>query len=119
MWIYNLHMGNQNSHIYYVYIMPNNAGITYVGVTNDLERRVAEHKIGKFSGFSKVHGTHKLVFYEEFEYIYDAIAREKQIKSWRKVKKRKLIVEFNPKWTDLSAGWDEGTPNLVIPSESA
>jgi putative endonuclease len=95
-------MTDQN---YYVYIMSNNAGITYVGVTNDLYRRVEEHKAGKIRGFSATNKTHKLVYHEEFQYIEDAIFREKQIKSWRREKKRALIRSFNPKWEDLSLGW--------------
>ncbi len=90
---------------YYVYIMSNNAGITYVGVTNDLFRRIEEHKAGKIHGFSSTNKTYKLVYYEEFQYIEDAIFREKQIKSWRRDKKRALIRASNPKWKDLSQGW--------------
>ncbi len=94
--------GNQDGRTYFVYIMSNN-----VGITNDIFRRVHEHKIGVFSGFSKVHSTHKLVYYEEYEYVEDAILREKQIKSWRKAKKRALIRNSNPKWRDLSDDWTE------------
>jgi putative endonuclease len=90
--------------IYYVYIMSNNAGITYIGVTNNIIRRVGEHKTGKFPGFSKRNKTHKLVYYEEHQYINDAIYREKQIKTWRKEKKRDLITFLNPRWVDLSLG---------------
>jgi putative endonuclease len=92
---------------YYIYIMSNNAGITYIGVTNDLARRVHEHKTGKIPGFASAHKTHKLVHYEEFPYINDAIAREKQLKSWRREKKRALITETNPKWDDLSKEWQQ------------
>jgi putative endonuclease len=98
---------------YYVYIMSNNAGITYVGVTNDIFRRVREHKTGELPGFTKRNKTYKLVYYEEFEYVEDAIFREKQIKSYRKEKKRNLIKTINPKWSDLSADWydeDDSTP---------
>lgn len=92
---------------YYVYIMSNPAGITYVGVTNDLYRRVQEHKSGTVPGFATANKTRKLVYYEEFQYIHDAIFREKQIKSWRKEKKRALIRSFNVKWTDISKEWDQ------------
>ena len=105
---------------YYVYIMSNNAGITYIGVTNNIARRVEEHKTGKFPGFSKRYKTHKLVYYEEHQYINDAIYREKQIKTWRQQKKRDLITFLNPKWEDLSKGLyeDELLPAnaLVNPS---
>lgn len=99
--------GNSIEREFYVYIMSNDAGITYVGMTNDIARRVGEHKRGGLPGFSRKYETHKLVFYEEFQYVEDAIMREKQIKSWRKEKKRALIRELNPKWDDLSAGWFE------------
>lgn len=96
--------GIPNQKSFYVYIMSNPAGITYVGMTNDIARRVSEHKSGVLPGFARKHGTKKLVYYEEFQYVEDAIAREKQIKSWRKEKKRTLIRELNPKWDDLSEG---------------
>jgi putative endonuclease len=97
---------------YYVYIMSNNAGITYVGVTNDLFRRVTEHKIGALPGFTRKNKTHKLVYFEEFQYIEEAILREKQIKTWRKEKKRNLIKNMNPRWKDLSEDWyiDDDSP---------
>jgi putative endonuclease len=99
--------GIPNQLSFYVYIMANPAGITYVGMTNDILRRVSEHKRGVLAGFTRTHGTKKLAYYEEFQYVEDAIAREKQIKGWRKEKKRALIQEFNPRWDDLSVGWFE------------
>ena len=90
---------------YYVYIVANNSGITYIGFTNNILRRVEEHKSGKHPGFSKRYKTIKLVYYEEHQYVYDAIYREKQIKTWRKEKKRNLIKSQNPKWKDLSEAW--------------
>jgi putative endonuclease len=92
---------------YYVYIMSNNAGITYIGMTNNIFRRVEEHKAERFRGLSQRNKTHKLVYYEEHQYIHDAIYREKQIKTWRKEKKRDLITFLNPRWKDLSADWYE------------
>jgi putative endonuclease len=101
---------------YYVYIMSNNAGITYIGVTNNISRRVEEHKTGKLLGFTKRNRTHKLVYYEEHQYVHDAIYREKQIKTWRKEKKRDLITFLNPKWKDLSAEWlDEASHHSPTP----
>ena len=93
--------------IYYVYIMSNNGGTTYTGVTNNLARRVEEHKTSKYSGFTSKYRIHKLVYYEEHQYINDAIYREKQIKGFRREKKRDLITFLNPKWEDLSDGWFE------------
>jgi len=98
---------------YYVYIVANNSGITYIGFTNNILRRVEEHKSGKHPGFSKRYKTIKFVYYEEHQYVYDAIYREKQIKTWRKEKKRNLIKNQNPKWKDLSEAWfgDEQPPS--------
>jgi putative endonuclease len=87
--------------------MSNNSGITYVGMTNDIYRRVSEHKTGLFEGFSKRYGTKNLVYVEEYGDVYDALYREKQIKTWRKEKKRNLIKSMNPRWQDLSEGWYE------------
>lgn len=92
---------------YYVYIMANNAGTSYIGVTNDLERRVREHKEGNIKGFTSRYKLHQLVYYEEYDSIEDAISREKQIKKWGRVKKRSLIRELNPTWIDLAADWFE------------
>jgi putative endonuclease len=97
---------------YYVYIVSNPAGITYIGVTNDIFRRMQEHKSEALPGFSRTNKTNKLVYYEEFQYINDAIEREKQIKTWRKEKKRNLIKSVNPKWKDLSEDWFEPAMNL-------
>jgi|SRR3990172_3616803 len=93
---------------YFVYILVSKSGTLYTGVTNDIHRRVQEHKSGK-GGFSSKYNINRLVYYEEFQYIEDAIVREKQIKSWRRDKKRDLIKEVNSKWTDLSDGWFDNT----------
>lgn len=96
-----------NDSPYYVYIMSNSTGTTYTGVTNNIVRRVEEHKTRKFPGFTKKYKINRLVYYEEHQYINDAIYREKQIKGFRREKKRDLITFLNPKWEDLSAGWFE------------
>ncbi len=75
--------------------------VLYIGVTNDLERRVAEHKLKIIDGFSKKYKTQKLVYYEHFYHIEQAIDREKQIKKWRRSKKISLIESCNPFWEDL------------------
>lgn len=93
--------------IYYVYIMANKSGSTYVGVTSDIERRALDHKRRKLEGFTKKYKIDLLVFFEEFQYVEDAIKREKQIKGWRKEKKRELVESLNPKWVDLSEDWFE------------
>ena len=90
---------------YYVYILANKSGSTYVGVTNDIERRVWEHRQGAIEGFTRKYKIDLLMYYEEFDYIEDAIRREKQIKGWSKDKKRALIETLNPRWVDLAEDW--------------
>jgi putative endonuclease len=88
---------------FFVYILNNRPkGVLYVGVTNDLARRVAEHK-GKFvAGFTRDHGVSKLVYFEEHASVLDARARERTMKRWRRAWKISLIETINPKWLDLS-----------------
>jgi putative endonuclease len=90
---------------YYVYIMSNIARTLYVGVTNNLERRVYEHKQKLVPGFTQKYDLTRLVYYAETEDVREAIAREKQIKGWLRAKKVALIEEMNPYWQDLSASW--------------
>lgn len=89
---------------YYVYIMTNNSKTLYTGVTNNLHRRVYEHKNKLIEGFTKKYNITKLVYFEETDDVSSAIAREKQIKGWLRLKKIELIEEVNPKWLDLSQG---------------
>lgn len=86
---------------FYVYIMANSLGTLYVWVTNNLERRVYEHKNGLWEWFTKKYGCKKLVYYEHFSDVNCAISREKQIKKWNRKKKENLIKEKNPAWEDL------------------
>lgn len=87
---------------YYVYIMTNkNNTVLYTGITNNLIRRVYEHKEKLIDGFTKKYNCTKLVFYEIFSTPYDAIAREKQIKAGSRKKKIDLINKMNPEWKDL------------------
>ena len=89
---------------YYIYIMTNlNNNVLYIGVTNDLVRRVYEHRNNLVEGFTKVYRVHKLVYYEIYDSSYDAIAREKQLKGWTRKKKVALIEKDNVEWKDL---WD-------------
>jgi putative endonuclease len=90
---------------YYVYIMASKTGTIYTGVTNDMVRRVYEHKHGLIPGFTTKYGITKLVYYESGSDINSAITREKQIKGWLRKKKVALVESTNPNWTDLSAGW--------------
>jgi putative endonuclease len=87
---------------YYVYILTSvNRKVMYVGVTNNLENRLAEHRSGKGSAFTRRYKVHTLVHAEEYQYIEDAIVREKEIKGWRRSKKDALIEATNPSWADL------------------
>ncbi len=90
---------------YYVYIMANIARTLYIGVTNDLERRVYQHRHKITPGFTSRYNLTQLVYYEEFGDIREAIAREKQLKGWLRAKKVALIEMMNPEWDDLAAGW--------------
>ena len=93
---------------YYVYIMTNRSGTLYTGVTNNLERRVHEHTEKLLNGFTEKYGITRLVYYELTSDVREAIAREKQIKSWRRSKKVALIARANPRWRDLAEGWYDG-----------
>jgi len=88
---------------YFVYIMTNKSRTLYTGVTNDLVRRVYEHRHKLVPGFTAKYNITQLVYYEATESILAAIAREKQIKGWLRAKKIALIESLNPDWRDLSA----------------
>ena len=87
--------------MYYVYILTTkNNSVLYIGVTNNLRKRLKEHKNEQVDGFTKKYHVHKLVFFEEYKEIISAIAREKQLKSWIRAKKNQLIETKNPDWND-------------------
>ena len=91
------------SHNYYVYILTNGPnGVLYIGVSNDLNRRIYEHKNEIYSGFTKEYHLHKLVYFELFFNVTDAIKREKQLKMWKRRWKIGLIENINPTWMDLT-----------------
>src|SRR6266404_4109860 len=101
------------THEYYVYIVTNKLWTLYTGVANDLARRVWEHKHKSTKGFTSRYRIGKLVYYEMFSDIRDAIAREKQIKGWTRARKMALVKGVNPTWQDLSKGWfQEGDTSL-------
>lgn len=86
----------------YVYMLTDdNNKVLYTGVTNDLERRMYEHRNGEVDGFTKRYALHKLVYCEQWNSITDAIHREKQLKGWKRSKKDALIADLNPKWEEL------------------
>lgn len=92
-----------SNHQYFVYIMTNQYNsVLYTGMTNNLVRRVIEHKRGEVDGFSKKYKTTKLVYFEQTDYVLGAIEREKQIKGWKRFKKIELIESVNSDWNDLS-----------------
>ena len=90
---------------FYVYIISNHSKTLYTGITNDLQRRVYEHKNKLIDGFTKKYKLTKLVHYEQYTNSFDAIKREKQIKGWLRKKKIILIESSNPRWNDLSVDW--------------
>ncbi|MBT3392205.1 MAG: GIY-YIG nuclease family protein [Chloroflexi bacterium] len=93
--------------VYYVYIMNSKSGTLYTGMTNDLARRVYEHKHKLIPGFTQRYDVTRLAYYEEANDVSVAITREKEIKGWRRSKKIALIKSLNPSWRDLAADWFE------------
>jgi len=92
--------------MYYVYILTNWSNkVLYTGVTNNLERRLYEHKNKLVKGFTEKYNVNKLVYYDSTTDVKAAIAREKQIKGWTRHKKNGLIESINPQWNDLSENW--------------
>jgi len=101
---------------FYVYMMTNRSRVVlYIGITNSLMRRVSQHQHGEIRGFTTTYKVDRLVYYERFNDPRDAIAREKEIKGWRRVKKNALIERMNPKWADLSSMLFQHT--RLIPNE--
>ncbi|WP_188458059.1 GIY-YIG nuclease family protein [Psychroflexus planctonicus] len=95
-------MPKRAHHCYCVYIMTNKPkGVLYIGVTGGIDDRIERHKAGKGSKFTKKYNLDKVVYIEEFQYVNDAIAREKQLKRWHRQWKINLIEQDNPKWDDL------------------
>ena len=90
---------------YFVYMMASKTRTLCIGVTNDLERRVWEHKQKETPGFTQRYDVTMLVYYEGFGEVTDAIGREKELKGWRREKKVALLESMNPKWEDLAADW--------------
>ena len=93
---------------YYIYILPNGKRMLYVGFTNDLQRRLYEHRRKLIAGYTQHYNISRLVYFETTPNVSAAIAREKQIKGWTRAKKLALIETSNPKWADLSEGWRTG-----------
>ena len=90
---------------YWVYVLASRSRVLYTGVTNDLARRVKEHRQHLVPGFTEKYRVTRLAHFEEFGNIRDAIAREKQIKGWVRARKLELIEARNPTWADLAENW--------------
>lgn len=93
---------------YFVYVMASFTRRTYIGITSDLERRVWQHKNGTYESHTKKYKKNRLVYFGEYQWVNDAIAREKQIKGRGQQKKLDLVESMNPDWRDLSDGWFGG-----------
>jgi putative endonuclease len=96
---------------YFAYIMASRSRTLYIGVTGDLLKRVFQHKQKKFAGFSSRYQCSRLVWFQRFAEVSDAIQPEKELKGWRRAKKIALIEAANPTWEDLSAAWYPGLRN--------
>jgi putative endonuclease len=90
---------------YWVYLVASRTGTLYIGMTNNLYVRIAQHKSGDIEGFSSKYECNRLVYWESFDEVLKAIDREKQLKGWRRAKKIVLIESMNPRWTDLAEKW--------------
>jgi putative endonuclease len=90
---------------FFVYIMASKSRVLYTGITNNLEVRVRQHKTGQMAGFTKQYRVHRLVYFESFQYVNSAIAREKEIKHWTRQRRVQLIESMNTTWQDLAACW--------------
>ena len=97
----------QRDRTYYVYILSSLSGTLYVGVTNSIFHRVLQHRNKETPSFTSKYEISRLVYYETFSYVLNAIAREKQIKGWTRKRKIALIESMNPKWEDLAKSWGE------------
>ena len=100
-------MSSQREHVYTVYILGSIRGTLYIGVTNNLKFRVSQHKDHTFRGFTAKYEVDRLLYFESFQQVSNAIAREKQLKGCRREKKIALIEKDNPQWKDLSRAWFE------------
>jgi putative endonuclease len=112
-------MSANSTHLtYWVYILASRPhGTLYIGVTNSLERRTWQHKVGTSDGFTKRYGVNRLVHFEDFRDVSNAIARETQLKGWLRSKKIALIQKENSLWRDLAAEWHDLPVDSSLRSE--
>ena len=99
---------------YYVYIMTNRSKTLYTGMTGSLVQRVRQHKEHVNEGFTSKYRIDRLAYYERFSDVHAAIAREKEIKGWLRIRKLQLIVSINPEWKDLAADWFKPIEELKL-----
>src|SRR5882757_8376067 len=106
---------SMREHKYWTYIVASATGTLYIGMTNSLERRIGQHKVGSHEGFATKYGCNRLVYWESFDDVRNAIDREKELKGLLRPKKIALIESFNPRWEDLAEKWGW---KLLSPRES-
>ncbi len=110
-------MGKRDHH-YFVYIVASRTHVIYCGMTDSLTRRVEEHRLSAIPGFTERYQCNRLVWYECYQYVLNAISREKQIKRWTRAKKLRIIEQMNPTWADLSEEWRKETAGPSTPLRS-
>ena len=109
----------RESRTFYVYILASKSRVLYIGVTHHLAVRVAQHKAGDFGAFTSQYKVYRLVYFERYSSPTRAIAREKQLKGWRREKKIALIERDNPTWEDLAAEWEMAGPSTRGPTPAS
>jgi putative endonuclease len=103
----------------WVYILASDRGVLYIGVTSNLYKRVLDHRSGIRSSFATKYKCHRLIYFEEYAYMISAIAREKELKGWRRSKKLALVREKNELYRDLAEGWGKPLPEFELPHRSS
>lgn len=98
-------MDSSSDRTYWVFMMTNRSGTLYIGMTNNLMRRIQEHRLGRAAGFTAKYKITRLIHAEGFSEVRDAVAREKQLKGWSRARKLALIAASNPDWRDLGNDW--------------
>ena len=101
---------------YYTYIVASRSRTLYIGVTSNLEQRIWQHKNKEYEGFTAAYNCNRLVWFEQYSNVGAAIAREKELKGWRRARKIELIEETNPSWSDLSESWGQPLSLTADPS---
>lgn len=101
---------------YSAYILASRSLNFYIGITSNLHQRVWQHKLHIYEGFTSKYNIDRLVYYENYDDVHKAIAREKQLKGWRRAKKIWLIKKLNPTWLDLSEGWYQNAGPSTSPT---